>query len=42
MTDVGTDRPRITCFWIAPVSIASCIAWRTRLSLKGFLPLTFE
>ena len=38
---VGTASPRIVARWIASMSIAWYIAWRTRLSLNGFLPLTF-
>ena len=39
---VGTEEPRITLLWIASMSIAWYIAWRTRTSLNGFLPFTFE
>ena len=42
MMAAGIDRPRITTRLIASRSTAMLSAWRTRTSLNGFLPLTFE
>jgi hypothetical protein len=39
---VGVASPRITWERIASMSIAWYIAWRTRRSLKGFLPFHVE
>ena len=42
MMPAGTDWPRITARLMASRSMAMLMAWRTRLSANGFLPLTLE
>ena len=42
MAPVGCDWPRITWRWMASMSIAWYRALRTRRSLSGFFPFTFE
>jgi len=39
MTFAGCDNPRMITLWMALLSMARCMAWRTRLSLNGFLTL---